>query len=152
MQKTSASVSDCRYFNRASEYQKYDKINIYIYIYIYCNCFKAQYYRYRVIKVTRSLLLVSDGASISGEVSTMLQKHLSESSLLILSEQNFMELYIFSSLSQNFRNKFRYPSIQLDLSVIFAIHVKNSTNKISDSTEFSLLKKIYSFLDMSVFE
>jgi hypothetical protein len=107
---TSYSMSKFGPFNQASEYQKHYK----------CNCVNAQNYRNWVLKVTRSLLFVSDGATISGAVSTVhcYQKHLSESSYpiqtkiyQILSEQNCMELYIFSSLSQKPRNKFIYPCI-----------------------------------------
>jgi len=47
-----------------------------------------------------------------------------------------MELCTFSWLSQNPRNELRYPCIQLVHSHIFSMHVKNSTNKMSDCTEF----------------
>jgi len=86
------------------------------------------------INVTQSWFLVSDGASISGAVSTVhcYRKHLSESTLRIenqtfeiLSEENCMELSTFSSLSQTLRYKLRYPCIQLVLSLIFSMHVKN---------------------------
>jgi len=43
----------------------------------------------------------------------------------ILSEENCMELSTFSSLSQTLRYKLRYPCIQLVLSLIFSMHVKN---------------------------
>jgi hypothetical protein len=62
----------------------------------------AQNIRNWEIKITRSLLLISDGATISGAVSTLLPKYLSESSLpvrtqiyKILFEENFMEQNIF---------------------------------------------------------
>jgi hypothetical protein len=54
------------------------------------------------IKVTQSLLLISDGATVSGAVSTLLPKYMSESSspvrnqiYKIFFEENLMEQYIF---------------------------------------------------------
>ena len=49
------------------------------------------------------------------------------------------------------RNKFKCPCIQLDLSLIFSMHVKNSKLKMSDCTDFSLWKNPCAFLAMSVF-
>ena len=80
----------------------------------------AQNYRNWELKVKRSSLLVSDGESVRGAVSTAhcYQKHLSDSRLPIririyeiLSEHKFMELYIFLIRSQNLRNKCIYPYI-----------------------------------------
>ena len=121
--KTPSSVSKFENFNQATEYKKYYK----------CSCISTQNYLNWVLKVIRSLLLFfSDGASISGAVSTVhcYHKHLSERNLpiwkqkyQILREQNFMELCTFSWLSQNPRNEIRYPSIHLVLSLMCSMHV-----------------------------
>ena len=58
-------------FDISMKYQ--NTINV-IKIKYVCNCIHVQQYRNWVLKVTRSLFLVSDGASISRAVSTLLPK------------------------------------------------------------------------------
>jgi len=103
-QKTPSSVSNCEHFNQTSEYQKYYKCYI---------CFAIilmQNYSNWVLRVTWSLLLVSDGAHISGAVSAVhcYRKHLSDSNLLlrikiyqILCEENFINIiFLYFALSK----------------------------------------------------
>ena len=88
------------------------------------------------------MLLVSDGASITRGVSTLLPKTFFWEQFVNTNQNipNFKWKKLCSCKpsvrSQNLRNKFGYPCIQLVPSLIFSMHVKNLTDKMSDCIEF----------------
>jgi len=50
---------------------------------------------------------------------------------------------------QNYINKSRYRYIQYVFSLILPMEVKNSTDKLTDYTDFSLLRNLCPYLDIS---
>jgi len=104
----------------------------------------VQNYNWTLI-VTRNLRLVSDGANIIRAVSTVRCYQniclraicpYEHSSIKFWGNKIWWSCVPFSWLTQSPRSELRYPYIQLVHSIIFSIHVQNSTNKMSDCTEF----------------
>jgi hypothetical protein len=63
-----------------------------------------------------------------------------------------MKLHFFSSLAEKPRKAIQITLSALVLFLVSSTDVQNSTDTLPNSAEFSLLKQLRTFLDLSVFE